>query len=274
MDQDTLDSLSNAVSEDAWEHRKAFVGFGAADEAILRELRPVALQYADEVMDELYGRWLQFPELKRFFPEAATLSRVKALQRQYFVSLTGGEYDAAYLAHRLRVGAVHKKIGLTPEWVMGAFSIYLELILPRVLRAFEYDRVKQHAVIGADLLAEVAVPGPLASLVRHHHENWDGSGYPDGRSSDDIPVGARVLAIADCYDALTSNRPYRRALSHDSAVAMIHERRGSMFDPEMTDAFLQVVWQLRPVSPAIYRPAKAIRPRATRALVLVGAASR
>ena len=149
MDQDTLDSLSNAVSEDAWEHRKAFVGFGAADEAILRELRPVALQYADEVMEELYGRWLQFPELKRFFPEAATLSRVKAMQRQYFVSLTGGEYDAAYLAHRLRVGAVHKKIGLTPEWFMGAFSIYLELVLPRVLRAFEYDRVKQARAVTA-----------------------------------------------------------------------------------------------------------------------------
>ena len=95
MGQDTLDSLSDAVSEDAWEHRKAFVGFGPADEAILRELRPVALQYADEVMDELYGRWLQFPELKRFFPDAATLSGVKALQRQYFVSLTGGEYGAA-----------------------------------------------------------------------------------------------------------------------------------------------------------------------------------
>ena len=148
------------------------------------------------------------------------------------------------------------------------------LYKPGPLTPDEYDRVKQHAVIGADLLAEVAVPGPLSSLVRHHHENWDGSGYPDGRSLGDIPVGARVLAIADCYDALTSNRPYRRALSHDSAVAMIHERRGSMFDPEMTDAFLQVVWQLRPVSPAIYRPAKAIRPRATRALVLVGAASR
>jgi rsbT co-antagonist protein RsbR len=171
MDQDTLDSLSNAVSEDAWEHRKAFVGFGAADEAILRELRPVALQYADEVMDELYGRWLQFPELKRFFPEAATLSRVKALQRQYFVSLTGGEYDAAYLAHRLRVGAVHKKIGLTPEWVMGAFSIYLELILPRVLRAFEYDRVKQARAVTAltkliTLDEQLALAGYFAEAAR------------------------------------------------------------------------------------------------------------
>ena len=176
MGQSTLDSLLDAVSEDAWEHRKAFVGFGAADEAILRELRPVALQYADEVMEELYGRWLQFPELKRFFPDDATLSRVKASQRHYFVSLTGGEYDAAYLAHRLRVGAVHRRIGLTPEWFMGAFSIYLELILPRVLRAFEYDRAKQARAVTAltklitldqqlalaGYFVEIAGPAPLA----------------------------------------------------------------------------------------------------------------
>ncbi len=172
MIQDTMDSLSDAVSEDAWERRKAFVAFGAEDEAILRELRPVALQYADEVMEELYGRWLQFPEVRRFFPEPATLSRVKALQRQYFVSLTGGEYDAAYLAHRLRVGAVHRRIGLTPEWFMGAFSIYLELILPRVLRAFEYDRVKQARAVTAltkliTLDEQLALAGYFAEAARH-----------------------------------------------------------------------------------------------------------
>jgi len=149
MYHDTLDSLCNVVSEEAWEHRKAFVGFGAQDESILRELRPVSLQYADEVMDELYGRWLQFPELKRFFPDSAALSRVKALQRKYFISLTEGLYGAEYLNHRLRVGAVHKSIGLSPEWFMGAFSIYLELILPRVLRAFEYDRTKQAKAVTA-----------------------------------------------------------------------------------------------------------------------------
>jgi len=149
MNRDTLDSLCEFVSEDAWKHRKAFVGFGAADQAILRELRPVSLQYADEVMDDLYGRWLQFPELKRFFPDDATLARVKALQRHYFISLTDGEYGAGYLAHRLRVGAVHKRIGLSPEWFMGAYSIYLELILPRVLGAFEYDRVKQARAVTA-----------------------------------------------------------------------------------------------------------------------------
>ena len=144
---------------------------------------------------------------------------------------------------------------------------------PGPLTADEYDRVKQHAALGADLLTEVAFPGPLADLVRHHHENWDGSGYPDGQIGAEIPLGARILAIADCYDALTSHRPYRRALNHDSAISMIHERRGSMFDPELTDSFLQIVWQLRPASPGIYRPAPA-RPAPTRSLVLVGAGSR
>jgi rsbT co-antagonist protein RsbR len=149
MNQATIRSPQELVSEDAWEHRKAFVGFGPNDEAILRELRPVALYYADEVTDELYARWLQFPELKRFFPDDAVLARVKALQRKYFISLTAGEYGAAYLVQRLRIGTVHKRIGLTPEWFMGAYSIYLELILPRVLRAFEYDRIKQARALTA-----------------------------------------------------------------------------------------------------------------------------
>ena len=130
---------------------------------------------------------------------------------------------------------------------------------PGPLTPSEYDEVKQHAAIGAELLAAVSFAGPLGVVVRHHHENWDGSGYPDGRSGHDIPVGSRILAIVDCYDALTSHRPYRRALGHDSAIAMIYERRGTMFDPEFTDAFLQIVWQLRPAS-GIYRPAKKQEP--------------
>jgi cyclic di-GMP phosphodiesterase len=105
----------------------------------------------------------------------------------------------------------------------------------------EFDVVKQHAVIGADILSAVSFPASLAVIVRHHHENWDGTGYPDGLKGEAIPVGARILAIVDCYDALTSDRPYRRALSHGSAIAMIHERRGTMYDPAITDVFLGIV---------------------------------
>jgi putative nucleotidyltransferase with HDIG domain len=116
---------------------------------------------------------------------------------------------------------------------------------PGPLTADEYDAVKQHVIVGADILSAIPFRGPLALIVRHHHENWDGSGYPEGLKGDEIPIGARVLSIVDCYDALTSDRPYRRAVSHGSAIAMIHERRGTMYDPDLVDAFLRIVQRLR-----------------------------
>ena len=146
---------------------------------------------------------------------------------------------------------------LTLEAIDGAALLHdigklgipdLVLQKPGPLTPDECDRVKQHVIIGADILSAAAFPSRLALIVRHHHENWDGTGYPDGLRGQAIPVGARVLAIVDCYDALTSDRPYRRALAHGAAVAMIHERRGRMYDPEIADAFLRVVQGLRSAS--------------------------
>ena len=116
---------------------------------------------------------------------------------------------------------------------------------PGPLTPAEYEQVKQHAVIGADMLSAMSLPGPLALIVRHHHENWDGTGYPDGLRGDGIPLGARVLAIVDCYDALTSDRPYRRALSHDRAID--DDSRAPRHDvrPGIADAFLRIVQRLR-----------------------------
>jgi putative nucleotidyltransferase with HDIG domain len=121
---------------------------------------------------------------------------------------------------------------------------------PGPLTPDEYEQVKQHPVIGADILSAVPFPGPLALIVRHHHENWDGTGYPDRLRGEAIPVGARVLAIVDCYDALTSQRPYRRELPHEDAAAMILERRGSMYEPALVDGFLRIVQHLRTAQPA------------------------
>ena len=119
---------------------------------------------------------------------------------------------------------------------------------PGPLTHDEYDEVKRHAALGAEILSAAALPDSLALLVRHHHENWDSTGYPDGLAGETIPIGARVLAIVDCYDALTSDRPYRRPLSHRCAVEMIEERSGSMYDPDVVDAFLRIVHRLRPGS--------------------------
>jgi hypothetical protein len=77
--------------------------------------------------------------------------------------------------------------------------------------------------------------------VRHHHENWDGTGYPDGLSGEDIPLGARILMIVDCYDALTSDRPYRRRLGVDEALDILKNCRGRMYDPTLVDTFVQLL---------------------------------
>ena len=80
---------------------------------------------------------------------------------------------------------------------------------PGRLTPAEFEIMKRHAPIGADILSVIGFPYPVAPIVRHHHENWDGSGYPDGLAGEAIPIGARIIAVVDCFDALTSDRPYR-----------------------------------------------------------------
>ena len=111
---------------------------------------------------------------------------------------------------------------------------------PGRLTAAEFEKMKLHASIGADILSSIEFPYPVVPIVRHHHENWDGSGYPDGLSGTDIPIGARILSVVDCYDALTSDRPYRPRMSTDDAIAILRERRGTMYDPLVVDAFITI----------------------------------
>jgi putative methionine-R-sulfoxide reductase with GAF domain len=87
---------------------------------------------------------------------------------------------------------------------------------------------------------------PLQPIVRHHHEYWDGSGYPAGISSTDIPLGARILSVVDCFDALTSDRPYRPRLSTGEAFAIIRERRGTAYDPLVVDTFINAYPKIAP----------------------------
>ncbi len=152
------------ITLDEWEQRKRFVGFGPEDELVLTELHLVAKTYADQVMDELYARWLKFDELRTFFSEPGRLARVKQLQRQYFIRLTSGNYGADYLEDRLRIGLVHRQVGLSPRWYMGAYSIYMQIVFPRVMNAFEYDRKKREQAMSA-LLKLISLDQELALLV-------------------------------------------------------------------------------------------------------------
>lgn len=111
---------------------------------------------------------------------------------------------------------------------------------PGRLTPGEFEKMKLHASVGADILSSVRFPYPVVPIVRYHHENWDGSGYPTGLRGVEIPIGARILAVVDCFDALTSDRPYRRRLADDEAVSILLQRRGTMYDPLVVDTFLQV----------------------------------
>ena len=132
--------------------------------------------------------------------------------------------EAAALLHDMGKLAV-------PEYILNK---------PGPLTVAEFEKMKLHASVGADILSAIDFPYPVVPIVRHHHENWDGTGYPDKLSGSNIPIGARILSVVDCFDALTSDRPYRPRLSDKEALRILHERRGTMYDPLVVDAFTRV----------------------------------
>jgi diguanylate cyclase (GGDEF)-like protein/putative nucleotidyltransferase with HDIG domain len=111
---------------------------------------------------------------------------------------------------------------------------------PGKLTDSEFDKMKLHASVGADILSAIAFPYPVVPIVRHHHEQWDGGGYPAGLAGTDIPIGARILSVVDCFDALTSDRPYRARLSDADAIGILIERKGTLYDPLVVDTFVRV----------------------------------
>ena len=111
---------------------------------------------------------------------------------------------------------------------------------PGKLTAVEFEQMKLHVDVGADILSAIDFPYPVVPIVRAHHENWDGTGYPRGLKGGEIPIGARILSVVDCYDALTSDRPYRPALSDEDAMKIVVERRARMYDPDVVDMFVRV----------------------------------
>ena len=111
---------------------------------------------------------------------------------------------------------------------------------PGRLTPSEFEIMKRHAPVGAEILSVIGFPYPVVPIVRHHHENWDGTGYPDGIAGEAIPIGARILQVVDCFDALTSHRPYRPRMEDAQALGILRDRRGTMYDPAVVDAFFEL----------------------------------
>jgi putative nucleotidyltransferase with HDIG domain len=109
----------------------------------------------------------------------------------------------------------------------------------------EFEVIKEHPVKGVEILEPVRFPFPVLDVVRSHHERWDGKGYPDALEGREIPIGGRILAVADVFDALTSDRSYRAGWSHERAIEYLMANRNTHFDPEVVDAFLSVLKRLQ-----------------------------
>lgn len=137
----------------------------------------------------------------------------------------------------LRAGALLHDIGklAVPEHILNK---------PGRLTSAELEKTKIHASVGASILEKVGFPYPVVPTVKHHHEFWDGSGYPAGLSGERIPITARILSVADVYDALRGTRPYRSAVDREDACNFLRSRAGTQFDPHVVNTFLRNLKQL------------------------------
>lgn len=121
---------------------------------------------------------------------------------------------------------------------------------PGPLSPAEFQKVRTHPQIGADIVASVPFPYPVVPLILSHHERWDGRGYPAGLKGEDIPLGARILAIVDFYDVILTERPYHRAATLSEALEQLRRQSGGAFDPALVDCFIEMLPRLRAERPA------------------------
>jgi diguanylate cyclase (GGDEF)-like protein/putative nucleotidyltransferase with HDIG domain len=110
---------------------------------------------------------------------------------------------------------------------------------PGTLTPAEFEKTKIHTVVGAEILSRVNFPYPVVPIVRHHHERWDGKGYPDGLQEEQIPITARIMSVIDCFDSVREDRPFRPGMSREDAIELLRGDSGTQFDPKIVDLFIK-----------------------------------
>jgi putative nucleotidyltransferase with HDIG domain len=180
---------------------------------------------------------------EQFVQTVTTLARAVEMRDQYTGDHTRRVTDyALMLADELNVSTQDRyqiQVG-TPLHDIGKIGIDDAILRkPGKLTPSEFDAMKEHTVKGAAILESIGSLGPMIPIVRHHHERWDGTGYPDGLGRDKIMLTARIVAVADAFDAMTSHRPYRPAMPPQLAFLELLSKAGTHFDPSCVQAFLR-----------------------------------
>lgn len=142
------------------------------------------------------------------------------------LQLSGGEIAA------LNAGALLHDVGklAVPDHILNK---------PGTLTPAEFEKTKIHTIVGAEMLGRVNFPYPVVPIVRHHHERWDGHGYPDGLKEEEIPITARVMSVVDCFDSVREDRPFRPGMSREDAISLLRAEAGTQFDPKIVELFVE-----------------------------------
>jgi hypothetical protein len=225
--------------------------WGALD---VQEHSPVAFEDADvrlleAVADQLAAALAAAAEFERL--ERAYLATAEALGSALESKDAHTSEHARSVVRNAEV--VGRRLGMSPEELrnlryaaafhdIGKVAVSERILnKPGPLTEAERREVERHVEVGAEILSEVEFLEGVLPLLRHSHEHWDGGGYPDGLSGDLIPLGARVILVCDAHDAMTADRPYRRALAPDNARDEIRSAAGRQFDSRVASAFLDAV---------------------------------
>lgn len=228
-----------------------------------RALRHALRRRAQRIEEQGLQHWLKeevalrSAELRR---EQAKLQQVTTATLEALVNALEAK-DQYLRGHSARVAdlaaLVAAELGLSDEMVetlrragrlhdIGKIGISEDVLHKHgPLTPEEFTHVKEHVTIGSQILAPLTHLGDITTFVRHHHEHWDGGGYPDGLKGEQIPLGARVLAAVEIYDALTTERPYQERMEPDAAVARMKGLSGRVVDPKVYDALARVVERRR-----------------------------
>ncbi len=179
------------------------------------------------------------------------LATIEALAR----AIDAKDQNTQLHIRRVQIYAAHmaKAVGLSPAEIQGVKTAALlhdigklavpEHILskPGPLTQEEFQKIRIHPEVGAEIIAAVPFPYPVAPIILSHHERWDGKGYPQGLKAEEIPIGARILTIVDYFDAVTTERPYHKALTHESAVGLLKHESSRALDPALVDIFIELL---------------------------------
>jgi ribonuclease P protein subunit RPR2 len=213
----------------------------AAREAQAAEKEDQLERYAADLRETFKEERARAHELREsYFATVRALTNAVEARDAYT-----GKHAERVAAYALEIGAaIGQKWAGSPEIEFGFLLHDIGKVAvpdsilhkPEPLTPHERELIQQHPVTGWEIVRQVDFLGAASDVVRHHHERWDGDGYPDGLSGEGIPLTARVFAVADTLDALTTTRPYRPASPITEARAQIEEARGTQFDPTVVDA--------------------------------------